>query len=306
MPSKQTVLQVGATGYTGRMIAKALVNSEQFTVKALIRPSSLSKPETKELEALGVEIIPGDIVTSTPEDLDKALRDIDTVISTVLPFVDQKPLILAAKRAGVKRFVPSDFGPQIPRGVFAMQDRKLAIRDFIIENNVPYTFIQVGWWTNYMFPYPHAVKASPTETTGKEFLGTGKVKVAHIALQSISEFVKRIIIDPRTLNKTVQTYDGELTLEEGWELGTRVSGENFEDYARVSAQDIENAIGLEGTQAIINGYTKSLFIRGYNTVENSVKEGALDAKKLYPDYKPPSLEELAKEFYKNPPTFVYE
>ncbi|KAE9396232.1 NAD(P)-binding protein [Gymnopus androsaceus JB14] len=302
MPSKQTVLQVGATGYTGLMIAKALATSDQLVVKALVRPTSLSKPETKQLEALGVEIIPGDLVTSTAQDLEKALQGIDIVICTVLPFVDQKPLFLAAKRAGVKRVVPSDFGPQIPRGVFFLQDVKLAIRDFIIENSIPHTFIQVGWWTNFIFPYPHGVKSSPMEHSGKEFIGTGNVKVAHTAYQSLGEFVKRIVVDPRTLNKTVQVYDGEMTLEEGWALGTKVSGENFDDYPKVSAEDLESRIGRN----IVYGYAKSLYVRGDNTVENAVKDGALDARELYPDYQPPSIEELAKEFYKNPPTFTYD
>ncbi|KAF9019734.1 hypothetical protein BDZ89DRAFT_307817 [Hymenopellis radicata] len=35
---------------------------------------------------------------------------------------DQKPLVLAAKRAGVGRIIPSDFGPHAPRGVMPMHD----------------------------------------------------------------------------------------------------------------------------------------------------------------------------------------
>jgi len=43
-----------------------------------------------------------------------------------------------------------------------------------------------------------------------------------------------------------------------------------------------------------------LYIRGDNTVANAVAAGALDARKLYPDYVPAVLEEEAVEFYKNP------
>lgn len=132
MPSKQTVLQVGATGYTGQMIAKPwlpLSNSWvplsfyhqskyadalhciQQVVKALVHPTLLSKPKTKQLEALGAEIIPGDIITSTVQDLEKALQGIDISVLYLL-------------------------------------SQKLASQDFIVENSIPHIFILVGWWTS--------------------------------------------------------------------------------------------------------------------------------------------------------------
>ena len=45
------------------------------------------------------------------------------LISLVLVMtVDQKPLFRAAKKVGVGRVVPSDFGPTAPRGVTTIHD----------------------------------------------------------------------------------------------------------------------------------------------------------------------------------------
>lgn len=50
------------------------------------------------------------------------MEDVDVLISLVPVLVDQKPLFLAAKRAGVGRVVPSDFGSTAPKGVSTMHD----------------------------------------------------------------------------------------------------------------------------------------------------------------------------------------
>jgi hypothetical protein len=54
----------------------------------------------------------------------KVLTGIDVVISCIywLNLDDQVPLIKAAKLAGVKRFVPCNFGTPAPRGVMKLMD----------------------------------------------------------------------------------------------------------------------------------------------------------------------------------------
>ena len=46
-------------------------------------------------------------------------------------------------------------------------------------------------------------------------------------------------------------------------------------------------------------YLYSIYVRGDNTVENAKRLGALDARELYPDIKPASLEEHAKALYRS-------
>ena len=83
-----------------------------------------------------------------------------------------------------------------------------------------------------MFPLPHSVPEP--FFFQKQFHGPGTVKTSWTALERVGEFIARVISDPRTLNRTVQTYDGELTKNDMYELATKLTGENFDDYHRVS------------------------------------------------------------------------
>jgi hypothetical protein len=58
------------------------------------------------------------------EDLVNTLRGIDVVVSTIYykNLKDQIQLASAAKEAGIKRFVPSNFGTSAPRGVMTLYD----------------------------------------------------------------------------------------------------------------------------------------------------------------------------------------
>lgn len=53
-------------------------------------------------------------------------------------------------------------------------------------------------------------------------------------------------------------------------------------------------------------YAYSLYLCGDNTLENAKADGALDARELYPDYKPDTLEEYAKKFYTKLPSYLLE
>ncbi|KAL0065594.1 hypothetical protein AAF712_007372 [Marasmius tenuissimus] len=299
--SRQTVLLAGAGGRTGSSIAKALTKRpEKFLVKAIVREESLQKPIVGELRELGVEIVKGDIVEDKPEALQEYLKDVDTVIITTIPHQpdQQNKFLLATKEAHVKRVIPSDFGPYAPPGSMWFQDTKIATHELIKKHNIPYTFIQVGWWASLTLPLSHK---STTSVLKREFYGSGDVKTAYTDTSRIGEFIARIIDDPRTLNQTVQAWDGETTLSEAWKIASKVSGETFDDYLKLSAEEIESKIGTDLMSTVIYEYARSLWIRGDNTVENAVKAGALDARVLYPDYVPGSLEEYAAEFYRQDP-----
>ncbi len=69
----------------------------------LVRAQSVKKPIVCELKNAGAQIRIGD-VTESPERLQSILQGVDILISLVLVSqTDQKPLLLAAKQAGVGR-----------------------------------------------------------------------------------------------------------------------------------------------------------------------------------------------------------
>ncbi|KAJ8089252.1 hypothetical protein PM082_014500 [Marasmius tenuissimus] len=131
----------------------------------------------------------------------------------------------------------------------------------------------------------------------KQFHGSGKVKAVWTSLERVENFVARIISDPRTLNQIVQTWDGEVTLDEVYALASKLTGENFDDYHRLLLEEVESQCGKDLWTSAGPEYSWSIRFRGENTVENAVGAGALDARTLYPDYTPLSLEEIAREFY---------
>lgn len=82
---------------------KALLNAK-FNVTVLTRQGSTSNvPETVKSVAVDYDSI---------ESLEKALQGQDAFIST-LPIVAQKTLVDAAIKAGVKRYIPSEFGTDV-------------------------------------------------------------------------------------------------------------------------------------------------------------------------------------------------
>lgn len=88
-------------------------------VIAAIRPASASKPGVEALKARGAEIRIVDLESDSTEQLQEHLKGVDTVISAIswTYFSSQKPLIRASKEAGVKRFIPCDWGTPCTRGL---------------------------------------------------------------------------------------------------------------------------------------------------------------------------------------------
>lgn len=105
-----TVAVVGASGNVGRPVVAALLEAG-FTVTAITRPGSTSTfPSTISVRRADP--------TSVAE-LTAALSGIDAVVSAsateVIVGARQDPLIDAAVAAGVKRFIPSEFGHNLER-----------------------------------------------------------------------------------------------------------------------------------------------------------------------------------------------
>lgn len=48
-----------------------------------------------------------------------------------------------------------------------------------------------------------------------------------------------------------------------------------------------------------------MFVRGNSTVEKAEEYGAIDARALYPNFQPLTIEEYATLFYKELPDIVY-
>ncbi|KAI4520311.1 NAD(P)-binding protein [Schizophyllum commune Loenen D] len=308
--SKPRVVVVGATGATGTSIVNGLLESGNFRVAAIVRTPT--KPAVVDFKNRGVEVLVcSDLTTATHAELVKLLDGADILVSTVHAMMldAQRPLFAAAKEAGVKRVVPDDFSSHAPPGAMLLNDKatlqKLAVRDYIRSLGLGHTFVEVGFWYESLLPYPPSYKGNPIAEMSYLYRGPGDVPTAVTALASIGTFVARIIADPRTLNQTVFVYDDHVTTADLFRIAEAKCGDAEglrKITVRLSAEDLQKQIAettAGGAKAEplrwFAEYGYSLFVRGDNTVEQAKKDGALDAKELYPDLYPrKSVEEFAE------------
>ncbi|EIW53909.1 NAD-P-binding protein [Trametes versicolor FP-101664 SS1] len=320
--TKPLVLVVGASGNTGQSIVTGLLATGNFRVAALVRPASASKPAVESLRESGVEIRLGDLKNGV-EKLKEALVGVAIFISAVdaRSLEDQKDALRAAKEVGVQRVIPCDFATPTEKGVRELGDTKLAIREFVKELGVPYTFIDVGWWMQLTLPLPTR-SASRLKPLTYQIHGPGDDKMLVTDIAHIGTYVARIVADPRTLYQAVIIWEDEVTQLEAHEIGERLSGEADVLKAKrvyITAEDLLKQIAeAKATLAkdpanvlavmSVNWaqYMYSLHILRENTLENAKRLGFLDARELYPDIPKFSLEEFAKDYYaKEEPGEVY-
>ncbi|KAM0206786.1 hypothetical protein ACHAQI_008011 [Fusarium lateritium] len=102
MSSYKNIAVAGASGSTGKIIVDGLMSAAKFNITVL------SRKESKATFPQGITVRTTDF---SEADLVSALKDQDVVISAlgVEGFSQQQTIVDAAVRAGVKRFLPSEF-----------------------------------------------------------------------------------------------------------------------------------------------------------------------------------------------------
>ncbi|PNP76834.1 hypothetical protein FNYG_09850 [Fusarium nygamai] len=296
------VTVVGATGEVGLSTINALASSpDTFKLTAFVRPASINKPRVKEIKDKGVSVVAIEL-ENNHEELVNALTGQDVVISSLAPYFNGPELALAtaAKEAGIKRFVPSFFGPSCPpKGIMLFRDLKENIINHVKKIYLPYTVIDVGLWyqislpplpsgkIDYALAYPATVMAED-----------GSCSISITDLRDIGRYIAKIITDERTLNKYIFAYNEVWTQEEIYSHLEKVSGEKIPRNS-MTTKDIEATIadaqlkydnsdkslpfipGLQGPQ-----YLYCEWFREDNLPERAEYLGYLSAKDLYPDFQP--------------------
>lgn len=131
-PSK-TVVVVGAAGRLGRLIINSLLSHPGVRVRALVRDPS--KPDIAELASERVELVGFDATAATEAERRSAVAGAFAVVSALQGGPDiiidaQLALLRAAKAAGARRFIPSDYSYELfnlPEGVNVNSDWRRAL-----------------------------------------------------------------------------------------------------------------------------------------------------------------------------------
>ncbi|CAG9993006.1 unnamed protein product [Clonostachys byssicola] len=306
------VIVVGASGETGTSVVHGLIKSpENFEVTALARKSSVDKPEYLALKDLGVTVSTVDLGTVSDE-LVALLTGADVVISCLTSghaehVKTQNILASACKKASVGRFVPSFFGPICPpRGIMLLRNLKEDLLDHIKSIYLPYTVIDVGWWYQLSLPpLPSGKLANALTMPVQTISGNGNTETALIDKRDIGKYVARVIVDPRTLNKSVFVYNEIWTQNRIFDLMEKLSSEEIprnhvnEQVLQSKIKTANEAVAAgDNTQIrnlVMSQYELVLGIRGDNSPECAKYLGYLIGKDLYPDLQGESLEQFIND-----------
>ncbi|EQB51119.1 isoflavone reductase [Colletotrichum gloeosporioides Cg-14] len=224
-----TVGVIGATGKTGQSVVDGLLSSDlNFVVTSFTRKPSVGSAANQKLKDKGVEVSGYDL-EGPKETLVAQLRGIEVLISCITweHLNQQLPWIDAAKTAGVKRFVPSEWVGPAPRGVIDIKDQKLEILGAIQRAGLPYTIIDVGCWFQVFIPKIPSGKSDHAHMKyiDHSIVGDGNQKFAMTDMTDVGKYVAQIIGDDRTLNRRVLAYTEVLSMNDIWGTMAKISGE---------------------------------------------------------------------------------
>ncbi|KAL1957242.1 hypothetical protein VTO42DRAFT_6148 [Malbranchea cinnamomea] len=305
------VALLGATGETGSSILQGLLaEKDKFQVEALVRPTSVEKPQVKKIVDAGVKIRVAD-ATSSPEDLATVLGGVDILISAIDAWsqLQQKNLATAAKMAGVKRFLPCAFTTIAPPGgVMLLRDDKEEVYEHVKSIGLPYTIVDVGYWYQLSFPtVPSGRVDYAAVLKHTDIHGDGEAPNLLTDLRDIGRFVARIIVDDRTINQYVYVWGEVLTENQIFAMLEELSGEKIQrNY--VKDREIQSQVSsakaryaekpydaMSRMLMYRSQYKHSKYVRRDNQPKVAKELGYLDARELYPDLQPVSFREFLIE-----------
>lgn len=235
---KQRILVLGA-GELGLAVLQGLAArpTESASITVLLRHAtaqsvSLEKQqEIDSIRSLGIAIEVADLTSASVEELAAVLKRFDTVISCVgfsAGRGTQRKLTEAALTAGVKRYVPWQFGVDYdligrgsPQDLF---DEQLDVRDLLrSQSRTEWVIISTGMFTSFLFdPAFGVVDLAAGQVNA---LGSLKTAVTMTTPADIGTLTAAIVLhSPRIINQVVYTAGDTLTYGDLADLLERVIG----------------------------------------------------------------------------------
>jgi len=130
---EKLVVVAGAAGKLGRLVVGELLRQPGARVRLLVRDPN--KPEVAALRGERVELVAFDAARASETECGEAVREAFAVVSTLQGGPDvivdgQRRLLRAAKAAGARRFLPSDYSYNfftLPEGINVNSDWRRAL-----------------------------------------------------------------------------------------------------------------------------------------------------------------------------------
>ncbi len=268
-----TAFVAGATGRLGRLVVAGL-RRRDVRVRALVRPGH-GEGRKAFAHDPAIEIVEGDI--RDPGDrLTRALEGVDVLVSTVFGgaevIVDgQVNLLRAAEKAGVPRWIPSDFSlamDQLDYGDNDLVDLRKKAGDLTRGSSVVSTPILIGAFLEVVnMPW---YKWIDWESGTFGYWGDGDQPVDFSTYADTAEWTAEAALDPSAAGRTVRVVGDVLTMKELHQAMERGSGRRIEarqlggvddlraeiERLKVTAADPMEYIMLQYNWAMVSGKGK--------------------------------------------------
>jgi len=202
----KSVLIAGSTGFVGERITRAFLNAQpKWEVSVLATAASQQEPSKKplfeEYASKGAKIITGDV--TKPETYKDQIHH-DVVFSPLgVPLWHlQTELARASKEAGVKLFVPSEYGFSVSKLRDApIMQKKLQTRAELVKLGIPHLFVETGPFYEFLFGW----KAWGNDLVNKKvsLIGDRSTKLTFAPFGEVAELLPTIVNDPSVINKSV-------------------------------------------------------------------------------------------------------
>ncbi|KAJ1297876.1 hypothetical protein BS78_01G411500 [Paspalum vaginatum] len=291
-PGGGPALILGATGYIGRFVAEACLDSGRKTC-ILVRPGNACPARAAAVDALrhkGAVVIQGGV-----DSVETALRahGVEVVISVMggANILDQLSLIDAIRAAGtVKRFLPSEFGHDVDRAQpvgagLPFYEEKRRVRRAAEASGVAFTYIccnSIAGWPYFDNKHPSEV---PPPLDRFQIYGDGDVRAFFVDGVDIGKFTIKAAYDARCANKTVH-FRPACNLLSTNEMASLWETKIGRTLPRVTlSEDDLLALAQENTipASIVASLTHDIFINGCQTNFRMDAGSDIEISALYPD-----------------------
>ncbi|TDE10554.1 NmrA family NAD(P)-binding protein [Dyadobacter psychrotolerans] len=289
---EKTILVAGGTGDLGGRIVRFLLE-KGAGVRTIVRQDA-DPAKVEKLEALGVELIQLDMTDLIQ--LTAACEGVSCVISALQGLGDvivdmQSAILEAAVKAGVPRFIPSDFSSDFTRltpGENRNFDLRREFYERIDKSPIAATTIFNGAFAeilNNNIPFLDFKKKSVG------YLGDPDFKLDFTTMDNAAEFTAAAALDdstPRNLN--IASF--QVSANEMAELAAKVLGEEYKTASLGNIEDFAAGVkkareaNPDGEKELYPRWQQGQYIQSMFSVQNDKPDND-----RYPDIKWTTLEE---------------
>ncbi|GFF87596.1 isoflavone reductase homolog P3 [Aspergillus udagawae] len=265
----KNIILIGGGGSLGSVLLKSLLSEPAFNITVLTRESSKARGSIPSTASVIT------IADSYPlEDLIRAFKGQDAVVNAITSFsvAEQHKFIDAAVAAGVKRFVPSEYGldnntPEAQELSPVFKDKGM-VQQYLRSkesSGLSWTAIACGMWIGWSLRNNFLGLNYPSRSI--TFTDNGEGYFSTTTLDNTALALNRVLLSPSsTANQIVFTSDFATTQKELVVTIERLTGEKWERKSISTEEAIpalkkawENGEDLAGYGLINIGFTKGTY-----------------------------------------------